>query len=114
MDIGCCKRAVMKCRKQHEAIEHKYFGGKWPKVKSAPDPTLINWSNLGKGSIERCGRSTFSYLMALLLLIFGFILIIYLLDVQNKAKMDATLCGEQEISMDEAYSRYQVYGNFNF
>jgi len=55
LDINICKRGLMRCQKKHEAIEHKYIGGKWPKVDVAPDPSLIIWSNLGNGKIKRCG-----------------------------------------------------------
>ena len=43
MDINSCSRCILRCQKKGDALEHKYLGGKWPEVRVAPDPTLVNW-----------------------------------------------------------------------
>ena len=82
LNISSCRRCILRCQKKHDAISHKYIAGKWPSVHVAPDPTLILWENLGKGRIEKCGRSTLSNVLAFILLLIGFMSIIYLLNVQ--------------------------------
>ena len=79
MDIGCCTRCCMKCKKTDDLIAHKYMQGKWPAIAPATDPTLILWQNLGKGKIARCGRSTISNIFAGIILLAGFFLIVYIL-----------------------------------
>ena len=93
MDINCCRRMWMRCQKKDDQILHKYLSGKWPQVESAPDPSLILWSNLGKGKIERCGRNSLSLILSMILLLLGFAAIIYLLNVQDQYKSDI-VCGE--------------------
>jgi len=43
MNVSACERMKLKCKKRQGEIEHKYIAGKWPKVESAPDPSLIVW-----------------------------------------------------------------------
>ena len=100
LNINCCKRCILRCQKKQDVIAHKYIAGKWPSVLKASDPTLILWENLGKGRIERCGRSTLSNVLAFILLFIGFMSIIYLLNIQAQYKIDVTSCGEKTI--DEA------------
>ena len=66
-----------------EQLKHKYIAGDWPDVEPATDPTLILWANLGKGKIARCGRSTLSNIFAVLILLAGFLLIVYILAAQK-------------------------------
>jgi len=80
-------------------------------VQSAPDPSLILWPNLGKGKIERCGRATFSYIFAMLLLIFGFLLVVYLMDVKAQSEINTSQCGELEISLSEAFKQYKKFNS---
>ena len=67
-------------------------------VEAAPDPSLITWANLGKGKIERCGRTAVSYLLAMILLIGGFITVVKLMEVKADVTVDTTMCGELEIT----------------
>lgn len=101
MNIGCCKRCWIRCQGKQDEIAHKYLGGKWPEVKSAPDPTLIMWQNLGKGSIERCGRSTIANVIAFILLLVGFVFIVYLFGVRD-GLASTVVCGEQTILLEDA------------
>ena len=110
MDINCCKRCCLRCQKKHDEIAHKYIAGKWPTVHEAPDPTLILWENLGKGRIEKCGRSTLSNVLAFILLLIGFMSIIYLLNVQAQYKIDVTSCGEQTINEATALDSFKQFG----
>lgn len=96
----------MRCRDQGHLIEHRYIGGYWPKVKEAPDPTLIIWGNLGIGAIARCGRSACSNLIALIFLVIGFGIIILLINEQAKYNTGSEDCGEAVISLDRAYEEY--------
>jgi len=93
----------MRCQNKQDAIEHKYIGGYWPEVQAAPDPSLIKWENLGKGSIERCGRATFTFIVALLLLVIGFGTILWLFQIKEKYTMNTLKCGELVIDEATAY-----------
>lgn len=83
MDINSCQRWWLRCKKKDETIAHKYLGGKWPKVMTAPDPSLIMWENLGKGKIDRCGLGSLTNVMAALLLLIGFFIVVFLLEQQK-------------------------------
>ena len=113
MDINPCKRMVMRCKKQHDAIAHKYIGGRWPVVQEAPDPTLIIWKNLGNGKIKRCGLSTMSNILALILLLVGFLTIVYLLALQADVKLDIETCGEVEIDETLAFDNWLKFRQYD-
>ena len=81
MNIGACKRWCLRMKKKQDTIEHKYMAGSWPEVVSAPDPSLIVWENLGKGKIERCGRSTVTNIFAFGLLLVGLGALVFLLNL---------------------------------
>jgi len=102
MDINACKRCCLKCQKKDDTIAHKYLGGKWPLVENAPDPSLILWANLGKGKIDRCGRSTLSNIVAFLLLLIGFVVVITLLNVREDYQLDLAVCGDSSIEKTDA------------
>ena len=110
LDINCCKRCILRCQKKQDVIAHKYLAGKWPTVLEAPDPTLILWENLGKGRIEKCGRSTISNVLAFLLLMVGFISIIYLMNVRAQYTFDVTACGEKTIDETTAVDSFKQFG----
>ena len=59
------------------------------------------WQNLGKGKIERCGRSTVANVIALILLLIGFVFIVYLFGVRDSLA-STVVCGEQKIETEEA------------
>ena len=109
MNVGGCQRCCLRCKKNQGSIAHKYIGGRWPIVEAAPDPSLITWANLGKGKIERCGRTSVSYILALLLLIGGFITVVKLMEVKADVTIDTTICGELEISLQEAFAQYKTF-----
>lgn len=83
------------------------MSGSWPEIEPATDPTLINWANLGKGKIARCGRSTISYIFAILILLGGFLLILVILAAQKDVSVNASECGEAKISFETALEAYQ-------
>ena len=103
MDVNSCRRCCIRCKGQTDTIEHKYLAGQWPKVAEAPDPSLINWENLGKGRIEKCGRMTVSYILAMLLLIFGFYFTLSLMKIKADSEIATDFCGDLEISKEEAF-----------
>ena len=71
-------------------ISHKYLGGTgegkfcgdgmWPQVSRAPDPSLIQWENLGIGTIERFFRTLGVYAASGLMLFIGFLIILKMLQ----------------------------------
>ena len=94
LNIGCCKRAIMRCKNQHSDIEHKYLGGRWPTVNHATDPSLILWENLGYGRIDRCISSFFITLVGIVLVSLGFYGIISLIVWKNSySSSNALDCG---------------------
>ena len=107
MNINACKRCILRGNYKGDLIQHKYIAGKWPGVHDAPDPTLILWENLGKGRIEKCGRSTLSNILAGILLLVGFLTIIYLLNVQAQYKIDVTSCGEKTVDEETASESFK-------
>lgn len=112
MDINACRRCCLRCSKKDDEIAHKYLAGRWPDVKTAPDPSLIIWENLGKGNLDRCGRSTASNCLAFFLLILGFAVIIYLLNLQEQYKQSAPICGDIQIAQEDAFLNYQRFNSF--
>ena len=62
------------------------MGGRWPKVEEAPDPSLIIWKNLGKGKIERSCRNVMIFIAAFILVIFGFLAITKIYEVNDEVK----------------------------
>ena len=89
------------------------MAGRWPKIEEAPDPSLITWANLGKGKIERCFRGTISNILALVLLLVGFFMIVYLIALQAKYKLDIDACGELEIDEDIAFENWLKFRKYN-
>lgn len=72
----CCILTCSKCGKP-EDIEHKYLAGYWPKPKTAPDPSLILWQNLGVSKLNRFCRQVFIYALSFLIIAVSFAVIIY-------------------------------------
>lgn len=103
----------MSCKGQQETIEHKYLGGIWPKVAVAPDPSLIIWANLGKGRIEKCGRMTCSYVIAMILLIGGFLAVVELMQIKKDSEINTSICGDLSITKEVAFSTYKTFLKFN-
>ena len=66
-----CRRKCPRWYSYNQKEAHKYIGGRWPRVKSAPDPTLILWNNLGYSKTERCLRGSYVTVAALLLIAIG-------------------------------------------
>lgn len=61
------------------------------------------WANLGKGKIEKCGRITLTYLLSMLLLIFGFLLVVELMAVKESTAQNTSICGDLTITAEEAF-----------
>ena len=85
------------------------MGGEWPDIEPATDPTLILWHNLGKGKIARCGRGTISIIFSILVLLGGFLLIVFIMNEQKKISVDLTECGEKKVSFEQAREDYLEY-----
>jgi hypothetical protein len=66
----------MKCGDKSK-LEYKYLENKWPKMVEAPDPTLINWQNLGYGSCSRCWRSLIVNFACIVIVLGSFYLIVF-------------------------------------
>ena len=50
-------------------------------MRTATDPSLIIWENLGKGKIDRCGLSSCTNILAFNLLVIGFALFLWILEL---------------------------------
>lgn len=109
MNVSCCTKMKLRCKKRQGEIEHKYIGGKWPKIGEAPDPSLIVWKNLGKGKIVRCGLQTATNILSGILLLVGFVTIIYLMEKKEEYAIDTTLCGDHLTTKSEAFSAWNNY-----
>ena len=68
---------------------------------------------MGKGKIARCGRGTISIIFSILILLAGFLLIVYIMNEQKKISVDTTECGEKKVSFEQAREDYIEYGNFD-
>jgi len=96
MNIGICKRCIMKCKRQSDELDHKYLGGRWPTVTDATDPSLILWKNLGYGVIDRCMLSCYVVFVSLLLSIGGFTVVVLLILYKNQhVQANSMECGNQ-------------------
>ncbi len=95
------------CRKVQNS--HKYLGGVWPWVASAPDPSLINWKNLGVSACSRFVRQVIILLLCLILIAAGFTGVVYAInyniDMQSSVWSESS-CGTQVITNDQAYADY--------
>ena len=49
---GYCKRCKVAICGVDKKDSHKMIGGKWPDVRIATEPTMINWANLGKSRLS--------------------------------------------------------------
>jgi hypothetical protein len=79
MQVNACRRCcIMKCGKK-ENLEYKYLESHWPKIVDAPDPTLINWQNLGYTRFNRFIRSLIVNLICFVIVMASFYSIIYAL-----------------------------------
>ena len=98
LDINKVKRFFMRQSGRQHKIAHKYLGGTgkgrccgdgmWPKIKRAPDPSLIQWQNLGIGKIERTCRTLTVYAASGLMLLLGFIFILKMLQYKDESMQD--------------------------
>ena len=110
--VDPCSRWCMYYNDYHwDDIKHKYLGKRWPSVEEAPDPTLIIWKNLGKGRIERCCRNLMIFIVAIILVILGFLSITKLYEVNDEykaQKFSTAACGETEYDKKEAWEDYNL------
>lgn len=83
----CCIRSCGLCGKK-EDIEHKYLAGYWPQPKTAPDPSLILWENLGVGRLNRFCRQVFVYILSFLIVSGSFAAIIYSYQLKEFTEND--------------------------
>jgi hypothetical protein len=61
---------VFSCRKH--LIEHKYLNGDiWPKIISAPEPSLIMWNNFGKSQLKRNACNNFISFLSFVIMLAG-------------------------------------------
>ena len=78
MSPNFCQRIFMDKKKN----QHKYLGNSWPEVRTAPDPELIIWENLGVSRCEKFGRSFLVFILQAILAIASFLLILYVIQYQ--------------------------------
>jgi len=98
----CCINTFGICGKK-EDIEHKYLAGYWPEPKTAPDPSLIQWANLGTGRLNRFCRQIFIYALSFLIICGSFAAILYsykLKDDFEEEGFNATDCSNISITFD--------------
>ena len=98
--LSCNHRCMLSCgcQRRVKELEHKLIGGLYPEVTDAPDPTLILWSNLGVGRVNRCCRASLNYLFSVLIIAIGFVIIIYIGNLRDKRVDSAwqpTSCGSE-------------------
>ena len=55
---------------------------------------------------------TVSYILAMLLLIFGFYFTLSLMKIKADSEIATDFCGDLEISKDEAFSKYKIFQSF--
>jgi hypothetical protein len=77
------------------------INGQWPKVRQAPDPTIIKWENLAVGKTSRFLRKLLVILITIILMIGSFVVIIIAKDYQKKSndKAGEIECGGLEVSL---------------
>lgn len=77
--VSACRRFWLRCCRKKDklnAIKHIYFEGKWPKILTeTPDPSLIQWQNLGVGKCSRFLRAILIYSISILIMAACFYLI---------------------------------------
>jgi hypothetical protein len=84
---------------------HKYLGNSWPEVRTAPDPELIIWGNLGVSRCEQFGRSFLVFILQTAVTIASFLLILYVIQYQdnkNKEIWTSDSCGNHMITNSKA------------
>lgn len=110
MQKGCCGRFMHKrlfCGLKRN--NHKYLGGNWPHVYEAPDPSLIQWENLGVSAFSRFIRQVIIYMVCLVIVIICFAAVVYAMDYSKDLKSvswSESSCGTSLISKDDAYTDY--------
>jgi hypothetical protein len=79
IEVNSFTRFWYRCMKRDRfnGLQHKYIGGRWPEVKIAPDPSLIQWKNLGVDKPNRCCRGISVYILSMLILLLAFSGVIY-------------------------------------
>jgi hypothetical protein len=102
--LCCCK--ICPCFKAGEwnNIQHKYFEGKWPVIRhDVPDPSLIQWPNLGVSSTMRFLRGLLIYLVSVVIMVACFGLIMWAFAYKNSLESTgwkSSQCGKSKISFD--------------
>ena len=112
MEISVWKKIKLMCCRVEKKNTHKLIGGKWPEVKYADEPSLINWANLGKTRIQQMGRKAASWTTAILLLLLGFVILIWLNGIKDQYNSNSELCGQRRVTLEEAYEESQATASF--
>jgi len=78
--------------------------GKWPKVKKAESPDLINWENLHVTRAGRCIRIFAISLVTIILVVLSFGFIVYAKSIEREAKefSPAINCPDELVTIEEA------------
>jgi len=100
MKLGCGDKSK---------VDYKYLNKKWPGIQDAPDPSLINWQNLGYGSMNRCIRSLFVNLFCLIIVLGSFYLILQFMKLKEKGAADAfkpAECGSAKFDKQKAWENF--------
>jgi|TARA_B110000285_G_C15102754_1_gene605976 hypothetical protein len=71
--IRCCLGSAA----EREALDLRYFAGRWVAPKVPQPPERIRWKNMGVSPACRCCVRSFNYIIATLLFIIAFIGIVY-------------------------------------
>ena len=70
------------CTDENKVRETNFFGN-WLEVSKAPDPTLIDWRNHGKGTKSAIERALVFFIVMIVLLIVNLALLVILKEVEK-------------------------------
>lgn len=68
---------------QEKNFRHKLLGGIWPEVTDAPDPSLIEWKNIGASGCNQFLRQVFVYLLVFIFVAAYFTGLVYTVNYSN-------------------------------
>ena len=92
---------MLRFKGQKKDIEHKFLGGKWPVVETAPDPELIIWKNIGVSSSSRFFRQLIVFVISMMTSFVVFYFVLILIQKRDKLKggnWTASMCGNNKYS----------------
>ena len=107
IEVSEWQRVWYRCFKKskYSELKHKYIGGRWPEVKVAPDPSLIQWKNLGVEKTSRVLRGIAVYFLSFMILFLAFSLVIFAIQFSNDYKTSSwkeSDCGQVVVTREIA------------